>query len=79
MRVEPIGARRLPSLDIVNIRVQKGFRLTPTRKLEVRANIYNLTNINTVLGVTMRSGATFLKPTSIVEPRIMELSASFSF
>ena len=79
LRVEPIGARQLPSIQLVNMRVQRRFALSQTRHLEVRAKIYNLTNANTVLGVNMRSGTSFLRPTSILEPRILELSASFIF
>jgi hypothetical protein len=42
-------------------------------------DIFNALNRGTVTGVTMRAGATFLRPTAIMPPRIVELAASYSF
>jgi len=36
-------------------------------------------NSNTVLEVTRQSGPNFNKPTTIMEPRIMEFSMTYSF
>jgi len=79
LRVEPIGARRLPNLNILNLRVEKSFRLLQTHKFAVQANIYNALNINDALGVTPLSGPNFLIPTSITPPRIGEVGFTYSF
>ena len=79
LRVEPIGTRRLPHLNILNLRVEKSFRLTAARKVALRVNVFNAMNISTVLGQTVLSGPNFLQPTSITPPRIAEASVSYTF
>jgi len=49
------------------------------RKAEARVNIFNALNINGALSVNQRSGATFLRPTSLVLPRVFDLSLSYIF
>ena len=79
LRVEPIGARRLPNLNILHLRTQKSFRLTRGQSLALRLNVYNALNINTVLTVTQLSGRNFLRPRTIAPPRIAEFSMSYTF
>jgi hypothetical protein len=86
IRVEPLGARRLPNVNIMNVRVEKKLNIPGTsHNLRVHVNIYNFLNANTVLNVQMRSGRTFLQPAiagtgeAILPPRIFELSATYSF
>ena len=79
LRVEPIGARRLPNLNILHMRVEKSFRLIEGQRLAVQANVYNVLNINDALGVTPLSGPNFLIPTAITPPRIAELGITYSF
>jgi hypothetical protein len=85
LRVEPIGAERLPNRNIMNMRIQKTLRLTAAQKVELRMNIYNVLNANTTMNVNKRSGPTYLtlQPTdtapAIMEPRIFELTLGFTF
>lgn len=85
LRVESIGSRRLPNRNLVNLRASKSVSLRGGRKLDLRANIFNLLNANTVMQVVKRSGPSFLTPTpdstfpAIMEPRIIELNIAFSF
>jgi hypothetical protein len=79
VRVEPIGTRYLPSLNLLDIRIEKSIRVANGKNLSVRGNIFNATNSNIVTGATMQSGPKFLLPSSILQPRILELSASFNF
>ena len=85
LRVEEIGARRLPDRHLTNLRIQKTLRFPRHTRLDLRANIFNLWNANTVMQVTKRSGPSFLVPTpdatfpAIMEPRIVALNAAFSF
>ncbi len=79
LKVEPIGAHRLPSLNILSLRVEKGFRLAQGRKVALRVNVYNTLNINTPLTVNQQSGAAFLRPLSIAPPRIAEIGATYTF
>ena len=79
LRVEPIGARRLPNLNILHLRAEKSFRLTQGQKVAVRLNVFNALNINTVLTRTVLSGPDFLRPLTITPPRIAEFAVSYSF
>jgi hypothetical protein len=42
-------------------------------------NLYNALNLGTGTAPNVRSGADFLRATAIMSPRIVELSASYSF
>jgi hypothetical protein len=79
LNVEPIGTRRLPNINLVDLRVEKTFRPFAGQKLALRLNVYNALNLNTVTSLTMRAGPSFLRPTAIMPPRLFELSTSYSF
>ena len=49
MNVEPVGTIRLPATNLVDIRTAKRFPLGGSRSVEVRVDIFNLMNFNTVL------------------------------
>jgi hypothetical protein len=79
VRVEPIGARRRPDINLLDMRVEKNLRVTDRQSVLVRLNIYNTLNINTITSSTALSGPNFLKPTGIVPPRQFELSGTYRF
>ena len=79
LNVEPIGAQRLPSTNLVDISIGKRLALARGHKLELRLEVFNTLNINTTRAWNLRSGSNFLVPTSIVSPRIAQLGASYSF
>ena len=79
LRVEPIGARRLPDINLLHMRLEKSLRLSEGRKLALRLNMFNVTNINTEQSITQLSGVNFSRPGNIFSPRIVELGAEFSF
>ncbi|HUR33281.1 MAG TPA: carboxypeptidase regulatory-like domain-containing protein [Vicinamibacterales bacterium] len=76
--VEPFGTRRLDPTNQLDIRFEKAFKVG-RQKLSVRANAFNALNGNTVQDVVRRSGSTFNRPTSIMDPRIWEFSTTYSF
>ena len=52
LRVEPIGSRRMPNTNLLNVRFEKSIPgLAAGHKLALRANIYNTLNSNTPLSV----------------------------
>ena len=89
VNVEPIGSLRLPSTNLLDLRVAKRFTLGGARSLEIRADVFNALNVNTTLERVLRSGPDFLRTgfttgattavQSIVLPRIVQLGASFLF
>jgi len=78
-RVEPIGARRLDTINILNVRAEKGVRLAGGQRVAVQLNIYNALNSNTATAVTPLSGPNFNIPTAIVRPRLAEVGLTYSF
>jgi hypothetical protein len=79
LRVEPIGAQRLPDINLLHMRVEKQVKLSGSRKLALRVNVFNATNINTEQSITQLSGVNFARPGNILSPRIVELGAEYSF
>jgi hypothetical protein len=79
LNAEPYGFRRLPHVNQLDLRVEKSFTVRNSQRVGVRMNIFNALNTNTVLVLTRRAGATFLRPDEIMPPRIAEFSVSYSF
>jgi len=91
VNAEPIGSIRLPNMNLLNVRAAKRVSLGTGRSVELRADVYNATNINTTITRVLRSGPEFLKTgtpntaggttviQAIVLPRIVQLGATFSF
>jgi hypothetical protein len=66
---EPIGTRRMDNITIVDIRVGKGIRLAGSCRVAGFVDVFNLLNANPEQHASWSSG-TFLRPLSIVPPRI---------
>ena len=79
LNVEEIGSQRLPSVNLLTFRVEKGIRLTGTQKLAIRLDLHNALNANTVIQNFPRSGPDYLKPLTILGPRLAEISATYTF
>jgi hypothetical protein len=79
LNVEEIGSRRLPVSNQLDVRFEKTIAMPMGQKLAVRANIFNFLNSNTVLDVTRLSGPNFNRPSSIMDPRIVEVGFTYSF
>jgi len=78
-RVEPIGARRLPNINLLHMRLEKSFRVTQGQKVALRLNVYNATNINSEQSITQLSGVNFGRPAGVVPPRILEVGVNYTF
>ena len=78
IRSEPIGSLRLPEINLLNLRLEKGFRLGDN-KLVGRVNLYNALNSNTVTGMSFLSGPSYGRILSILPPRVVELGVQFSY
>ncbi len=79
LNVEPFGTRHLPATSLLDLRGEKTLRLTKAAKLSLRVDVFNVLNINTVRGITSRSGTSFGVPTSIVPPRIAQFGLQVTF
>lgn len=79
LRVEPIGARRLSTINLLHLRAEKSLRFANGQSVGLKVNVFNATNINTVQTVNNLSGPRFLEPTSIIPPRIVEFAVDYKF
>ena len=79
VRVEPIGTRQMPTINLLHVRGEKTFVVKGSQRVSLRANIYNFTNISTVQTLTQLSGPNFERPLTILPPRIVELGVNYSF
>ncbi len=79
LNVEPIGTHRRPNLNLLQVRVEKRFALPRAHSATVSLDAYNALNANTATGLQNRSGAEFLRPRSIMPPRLAEISVSYRF
>ena len=70
---------RLPHINLVDLNVQKTFRLQGSHSATIRMNVFNLLNANTFTGRTMQSGPNFGTITGILLPRIGEVAVSYRF
>jgi hypothetical protein len=70
---EPIGTRRMDRIVMMDVRIEKGFRVAG-RRAAVFVDVFNLFNSNAEQNLSWSSGA-FLRPLDIVAPRILRLGA----
>jgi hypothetical protein len=75
---EPIGTRRMDNITIFDVRVEKGFRLTGGRRVAAFVDIYNMLNANPEEN-TSWSSESFLRPLSVVAPRIARVGAKLQW
>jgi len=66
---EPIGARRMDNVTLVDLRVEKRILLPGNRRIAGFIDVFNLLNANPEQTTSWSSG-TFMRPLSIVPPRI---------
>jgi hypothetical protein len=69
---EPIGTRRMDNITLLDVRVEKAIRLSGSRRIAGFVDVFNLLNANPEQTTSWSSG-TFLRPLSIVPPRIARL------
>jgi hypothetical protein len=79
VRVEELGARQLKNIHLLNLRAEKRFGMGSGRELQVRTNLYNVTNTIVATNVNTQSGATFGTLTGQVLPRIVNFEVEFRF
>jgi len=76
---EPIGTRRMDNITLLDLRVEKGFGLGGHRRIAAFADVFNLLNSNPEQGLGWSSGPSFLRPLSIVPPRLVRLGAKIDW
>jgi len=77
-RVEPIGTRRYPNVNILDFRLDKSFGFSRYGKLTAQFDVFNLTNSGVPTSFRTTS-ANFLEVTGILAPRVMRFGLRYDF
>jgi hypothetical protein len=79
INAEPYGSLQLPPINTLDLRFDKKFTLSRHQSVALKLNVFNVLNANTTLSWNVRSGPSYLLPTSILPPRFVALSATYAF
>jgi hypothetical protein len=79
LNVDPIGTIKLPDANLWNMRFAKRFRMGTGRSLEARFDFFNIFNAHFVTGRSTRVGPSYLVPSAIILPRILQTGVTYSF
>jgi Carboxypeptidase regulatory-like domain len=79
IRLEEYGSRQGSAFNILNLRLNKDFRVAGARRLSIDFDIFNLLNSATPTGADFASGPTFAYATGVTPPLITRIGARFRF
>src|SRR5262249_6310091 len=79
LRMEPLGAHRLPSTKLLSFRAAKRLSLPYGHRGTVQFDLYNALNANDATTQSVRSGPTFGQITAILPPRVARLGFTYTF
>ncbi len=78
--VEPFGSRRYDDIFTLDLQFEKGFELGSYGRLALSANVFNVTNTNSIIRRQRRVNAsTFNKIEENISPRAVRLGIRYSF
>ena len=79
LNIDPIGTINLPSTNLWNMRFAKRFRLGTRGSFEARFDFFNIFNANFVTSRSVRVGPSYLVPSNIILPRILQAGVTYDF
>jgi hypothetical protein len=79
--VAPSGGLRLPSVNLLDLRVSRLFTLTERWNIRPEFDIYNALNAATITGenTSVNAGALFLNPQTVLPPRLYKVGIKVDF
>ena len=78
LNAEPLNSQRAKNINLLDIRVDRGFNM-PGGRLSPFLDLYNMTNSNAEQNITVTSGTSYLRPITIVSPRVVRIGAKFDW
>lgn len=76
--MEPVGSRRMDHLTLVDLRIDRTIRVKGGR-LRPFLDVFNCLNANPEQNAVWSSGASFLRPVTIIPPRIARAGLTFDW
>jgi hypothetical protein len=78
--VEPFGSRRFDNIFTLDLQFEKGFDLENYGRISLSANLFNVTNTNTVIRRTRSVTSVSLnRIDELISPRALRLGLRYSF
>ena len=77
--LQPAADVRLPSVNLLNLRVSRPFTFRDRWKVEPTIDLFNVTNGNTISSVVSTYGSSYLYPTNVLNPFVARLALRISF
>ena len=79
VRVEPVTTNRGETVQILDVRFDKSFRLGGSTRLTAMVDAFNLTNAGTVTTFRNATTSTYKEVTALLDPRIVRFGVRFDF
>ena len=77
--LQPAGVQRLPSVNMLNLRLSREFVLRERWHLTPAADFFNVTNAQTAIGEVSNFGSSYLFPFSAINPFVTRFGLRFTF
>ena len=77
--LQPAGKLRLPSVNMLNLRVSREMVLNDRWHIIPTVDFFNVTNAQTVIGEVTTFGSSYLFPFSTINPFVMRFGLRFTF
>jgi hypothetical protein len=79
VNLQPAGLTRLPSVNLLDLRISRPFTWRERFHLEPLIDLFNLTNSQTVVSEVTSYGPSYLRPSNTVNPFLARIGMKFSF
>jgi hypothetical protein len=76
--MEPVGTRRMEHITLLDLRIQKTMPVKGGR-VGIFLDVFNCLNANPEQNAVWSSGTSFLRPLTIVPPRIARFGLTFDW
>jgi hypothetical protein len=79
LNIAPVGSINLPTANLWSMRFAKRMRLGAGRSVEARFDFFNIFNANFITAQSTRVGPSYLIPSTIILPRIVQTGVTYTF
>ena len=79
INADAINSRRQDNATVLDLRIERPFKLGGTVRVRALFDMFNITNTNANETRTITTGVAFLRPTAVLAPRTMRIGARVSW
>jgi hypothetical protein len=77
--LQPAGVQRLPSVNLLNLRISREFALNDRWHIQPLVDLFNLTNSQTVISRVQQFGPNYQFPSNTINPFLARFGVRFNF